>query len=213
MAKVLLPLQEEYQKAKPLADHSIPATHPEIGYRQLQPNGYSGLMILTNETKVHGRLVKTDPDLQLWEGDKIYFVCKNDSLGVEKGASPVVAFKCRTDGTFGVPENLTWPECDVRTTTAKPPIVDAVWRSMRYSDSALAKFMIDKEMMASNNINDEDLLSTVMLPAFFLMAFALLACLFFTRHDSLCCQVCNRDYEVKQMQNFGHSSYHYSESG
>ena len=64
---------------------------------------------------------------------QLFFICSNNSLGVEKGASPVVAFKCRyrdlsifvyltlrADGIYAVPENMTWPECFVKTTTAKP---------------------------------------------------------------------------------------------
>ena len=30
------------------------------------------------------------------------------------------SFRCRDDGTYGVPDYETWPECDVKTTTAKP---------------------------------------------------------------------------------------------
>ena len=51
---------------------------------------------------------------------QLYFICKNDSLGVEQAASPIVSFLCKDDGTYNVPLNQTWPECLVRTTTAKP---------------------------------------------------------------------------------------------
>lgn len=91
--------------------------------RQLEPNDFTGLT-LDVET--------SEPNTELWEGERVtyksqlliiyqvFFICKNNTLGVEKGASPKVAFKCRNDGIYAVPENMTWPECFVKTTTAKP---------------------------------------------------------------------------------------------
>ena len=69
---------------------------------------------------------------------QLFFTCKNDTLGVEEAASPIIAFKCkwvqtfepvkksiqqhniRSDGTYAVPEKDEWPICKIKTTTAKP---------------------------------------------------------------------------------------------
>ena len=69
---------------------------------------------------------------------QLFFTCRNDTLGVEEAASPIIAFKCkwvgifgvfffqcfiiiiRSDGTYAVPEKDEWPICKIKTTTAKP---------------------------------------------------------------------------------------------
>ena len=74
--------------------------------RQLEPNDFTGLTLDVNTSENYA-------ETELWEGErvtiiilvilfiyikpasKVFFICKNNSLGVEKGASPRVAFKCR----------------------------------------------------------------------------------------------------------------------
>ena len=59
-------------------------------------------------------------NVELWDGEKLFFTCNNTKLGVEEGASPVVAFNCKSDGTYSVPNKDEWPTCKQKTTTAKP---------------------------------------------------------------------------------------------
>jgi len=196
-----LPLQREFA-LNPSVDVPHP-TDPVVGYKQLEPNDFTGLTLDVNTSENYA-------EMELWEGERVFFICKNNSLGVEKGASPRVAFKCRKDGIYAVPENMTWPECYIKTTTAKPPIVDAVMESMLEADGRLSHSIIFADQLKAKNQGDKDYFWRLTVPAAILLLLTVLACLFFTRHDSLCCQVCNRDYEIKEMQNYGHGDFEYS---
>jgi len=199
MENDVLPLQRIYT-----LDPSLPfreATHPDVGYRQLEPNDYTGLTLNRN---------KTNPEDEFWEGDKIYFICINSTLGVEEGDSNEVTFRCRYDGVYAVPENNTWPECDIKTTTAKPPIVYGVQMSLEETDEELDSFMKMKDYLFMQTQGDvEGLFWKVTLPSGLILLLCIILCLLGTRHNSILCQVCNRDYELKQMQNYGHKDYIY----
>ena len=39
--------------------------------------------------------MQSDYFTELWDGERLFFTCKNTTLGVEEAASPVVAFKCK----------------------------------------------------------------------------------------------------------------------
>ena len=53
------------------------------------------------------------------------------------------------------------------------------------------------------------MIRTYTIPFAILMLFLVVGCLYCTRKDGLFCQIINRDYELRQMQNYGHKDYHY----
>ena len=58
-------------------------------------------------------------DEELWEGEKIYYKCKNDSLVIDhtKGLTKK-EYICQPNGDYDTPNNLgiMWPEC------TEPPV-------------------------------------------------------------------------------------------
>ena len=80
----------------------IDAWHPDIGYTQLEPDNHTDLVLdeVGNLDNGKGHIMicfqgQSDFDQELWDGEKLFFICANNSLGVEQAASPVVAFKCK----------------------------------------------------------------------------------------------------------------------
>ena len=61
----------------------------------------------------------TNWDKELWEGEKIYYKCKNESLVIdnEKGRKQK-EYICQTNGDYDTPDNMgvLWPEC------TEPPV-------------------------------------------------------------------------------------------
>ena len=61
----------------------------------------------------------TNWDQELWEGEKIYYKCKNESLVIdnEKGRKQK-EYICQTNGDYDTPDNMgvLWPEC------TEPPV-------------------------------------------------------------------------------------------
>lgn len=202
MREDLLPLQLLYARDPTLA--MKPATHPDVGYRVLAPPGYSGLRLDRD---------LTDVNTEYWDGEKIFYICKNESLGVKKRDEVSVGFRCRSDGIFGVPEPNFWPECDVKTTTAKTAIVDGVKMSMHFQDEDLAYRMFWREyLLAQAKWDKGNLFWKVTVPAAGIILLIIISCMCCMKYDSVCCEVCNRDYEVKQMQHYGDNSYVYNNS-
>ena len=96
----------------------------------------------------------------------------------------------------------------VSTNFCPPAIVKAVKFSMKLADDALTNHVLYSDYLAAKNIGDkvgqeggeknisllsvQNLWATITIPTLIFLVLFVIGCLFFTRNDSICCQVGSR---------------------
>ena len=70
----------------------------------------------------------------------------------------------------------------------------AVKFSMKIADDTLTNNILYADYLAAKNIGDKNLWVSVTIPTLIFLVLFVMGCLFFTRNDSICCQVSTVQY-------------------
>ena len=81
-------------------------------------------------------------------------------------------------------------------------IVRAVKFSMKIADDTLTNNILYADYLAAKNIGDKNLWVSVTIPTLIFLVLFVMGCLFFTRNDSICCQVSTAQYGTVQSISF-----------
>eukprot|EP00094_Tigriopus_californicus_P010555 TCALIF_10183-PA protein Name:"Protein of unknown function" AED:0.03 eAED:0.03 QI:77/0.69/0.85/0.92/0.46/0.64/14/49/592 len=134
------------------------------------------------------------PDNTIPVGQYGQYKCKNESLGVERGATIHYRVKCLTSQRYWTPGENNWPVCHHRTTTVSPAIrmafdIQSERRINELNDKNKAYQWREGDEHYVKPLR-EDHFTQMTLPAALGLLVIVFCCCFCTHRNSPCCSIC-----------------------